>query len=106
MSAVVIEHENVADLPETWRAKLAAPRTAQVTVRIETEESAVAPDAGGFVTSDPLCRSRNHSNAATCAAFDEKNLARACAFGPCGRGWDNLGFPAKECAKRGSKLAA
>lgn len=53
MGAVIIEHVNVADLPETWRAKLAAPRTAQVTVRIETEESAVAPDAGGFVTSDP-----------------------------------------------------
>lgn len=37
MSAVIIEHVNVADLPETWRAKLRAPQTAQVTVRIEEE---------------------------------------------------------------------
>lgn len=53
MSAVIIEHVNVADLPQTWRAKLSAPQTARVTVRIETEEAAAAPDATGFVTSDP-----------------------------------------------------
>ena len=39
MSAVIIEHVNVADLPETWRARLPAPRAEHVTVRIE-EESA------------------------------------------------------------------
>ncbi|MBM3342320.1 MAG: hypothetical protein FJY56_09440 [Betaproteobacteria bacterium] len=53
MSAVIIEHVDVADLPETWRAKLTAPATARVTVRIETEEPASAPDTSGFVTSDP-----------------------------------------------------
>ena len=39
MSAVTIEHVNVADLPENWRARLPAPRAEHVTVRIE-EESA------------------------------------------------------------------
>lgn len=42
MSAVIIEHVNVSDLPETWRARLAAPRTAQVTVRIEEENTSQA----------------------------------------------------------------
>jgi hypothetical protein len=42
MSAVIIEHVNVADLPETWRAKLGAPQTAQVTVRIEEESASPA----------------------------------------------------------------
>ncbi len=37
MNAVTIEHVNVADLPETWRAKLPAPRATRVTVRIEEE---------------------------------------------------------------------
>ena len=36
MSAIIIEHVNVADLPEAWRTKL-APRAAHVTVRIEEE---------------------------------------------------------------------
>ena len=40
MSAVIIEHVNVADLPETWRAKLASPSVARVTVRIEEEGAA------------------------------------------------------------------
>jgi hypothetical protein len=56
MSAVIIEHVNIADLPETWRAKLPAPQTARVTVRIESEASVVAPIAAGaaaFVTNDP-----------------------------------------------------
>ncbi len=56
MSAVIIEHVNVADLPETWRAKLPAPRAAHVTVRIESEETAAMPDtaiATSFVTNDP-----------------------------------------------------
>ena len=57
MSAVIIEHVNIADLPETWRAKLPVPTAAQVTVRIESEAPAVAPiaaSAAAFVTSDPL----------------------------------------------------
>jgi hypothetical protein len=40
MSEVVIEHVNVAELPDAWRARLAAPHTARVTVRIEAEEPA------------------------------------------------------------------
>jgi len=39
MSAVIIEHVDVADLPETWRAKLPAPHGARVTVRIEEEST-------------------------------------------------------------------
>jgi hypothetical protein len=38
MSAVIIEHVDVADLPESWRAKLPAPRAERVTVRIEEED--------------------------------------------------------------------
>ena len=53
MSAVIIEHVDVADLPETWRAKLSAPQTARVTVRIEPEDTLAAPDLTGFVSSDP-----------------------------------------------------
>jgi hypothetical protein len=45
MSAVIIEHVDVADLPETWRAKLSAPRAARVTVRIE-EEAATHTGSG------------------------------------------------------------
>ena len=53
MSAIVIEHVNVADLPEMWRAKLPLAGTEHVTVRIETEDLATAPDVGGFATNDP-----------------------------------------------------
>ena len=45
MSAIVIEHVNVADLPETWRARLPEMRASRVTVRIE-EESIASPVAG------------------------------------------------------------
>ena len=37
MSAVVIEHVKVGDLPEAWRERLARPSDARVTVRIEDE---------------------------------------------------------------------
>lgn len=56
MSAVIIEHVSVADLPETWRARLPAPLTEHVTVRIESEESVAMPhaaSAANFVTNDP-----------------------------------------------------
>lgn len=43
MSTIVIEHVNVTDLPETWRARLPAMRASHVTVRIE--EETVAPTA-------------------------------------------------------------
>ena len=51
MSAVIIEHVNIADLPETWRAKLPVPRAAQVTVRIEEETTpqTTANDGGSAV---------------------------------------------------------
>ena len=56
MSAVIIEHVNIADLPEMWRARLPLPQAARVTVRIESEAPAVAPlaaEAAAFVTDDP-----------------------------------------------------
>ena len=37
MSAVIIEHVKVGDLPEAWRERLAKPADARVTVRIEDE---------------------------------------------------------------------
>lgn len=37
MNAIVIEHVKVSELPEPWRAQLAAAGNAQVTVRIEEE---------------------------------------------------------------------
>ena len=57
MSAVIIEHVNTADLPETWRAKLPTPAAARVTVRIEEEaqatEAAAEAAVADFVTNDP-----------------------------------------------------
>ena len=43
MNAILIEHVKVSELPESWRARLAAAKDAQVTVRIE-EEPAAADD--------------------------------------------------------------
>ncbi|MHB8474186.1 MAG: hypothetical protein ACYDC8_15325 [Gammaproteobacteria bacterium] len=37
MSAIVIEHVKVSELPEDWRARLHAAANARVTVRIEEE---------------------------------------------------------------------
>jgi hypothetical protein len=37
MNEIVIEHVKVSELPEAWRAKLAKPADARVTVRIEEE---------------------------------------------------------------------
>lgn len=37
MSEIVIEHVNVSELPETWRARLPTPVAKRVTVRIEEE---------------------------------------------------------------------
>jgi hypothetical protein len=37
MTAVVIEHVKVSELPENWRARLRAEANARVTVRIEEE---------------------------------------------------------------------
>ena len=52
MNAIVIEHVKVEELPDAWRAKLAAAAEARVTVRIE-EEMPAAPPADEFVTDDP-----------------------------------------------------
>ena len=46
MSAVIIEHVKVSDLPATWRAKLPAPEVARVTVRIEEETTPSTQPAG------------------------------------------------------------
>ncbi len=48
MSAVVIEHVSVSELPEAWRSKLTIPADAHVTVRIEDEATAqqAGTDAG------------------------------------------------------------
>ena len=50
MSAVIIEHVNIADLPASWRAKLSEPNAAQVTVRLETEHT---PAEGVLAAADP-----------------------------------------------------
>lgn len=52
MSAIVIEHVPVAELPAAWRAKLDKAPGATVTVRIEEEVQSAAP-AEAFVTDDP-----------------------------------------------------
>ena len=51
MNAVVIEHVPVTDLPEKWRAKLAAAGNAMVTVRIEEEAQGQAVEE---FADDPL----------------------------------------------------
>ena len=51
MIAVVIEHVPVTDLPERWRAKLAAAGNAMVTVRIEEEAQGQAVEE---FADDPL----------------------------------------------------
>lgn len=52
MSAIVIEHVPVAELPPAWRAKLAKSTDTLVTVRIEEEAQATVPTEV-FVTDDP-----------------------------------------------------
>jgi len=50
MNTILIEHVKVSELPESWRARLAAARDAQVTVRIEEEPTATdnTPSAFGM----------------------------------------------------------
>ena len=43
MGAIVIEHVDVKDLPDAWRARLPVPAAERVTVRIE--EESVRPPA-------------------------------------------------------------
>ena len=49
MSAVIIKHVKVSDMPETWRAKLSTPVADRVTVRIE-EEAVVQSWPANFFT--------------------------------------------------------
>ena len=53
MSAIVIEHVNVADLPQNWRAKLPASVAEHVTVRIEAEVVTPEPSPRTAVGDDP-----------------------------------------------------
>lgn len=66
MSAVIIEHVKVGDLPEAWRDRLAKPSDARVTVRIEEEtgrqETEAARLTAGEAIQDPafgIWRDRN-----------------------------------------------
>ena len=52
MNAIVIEHVKVSELPETWRAHIAATENARVTVRIEPE--ATVSEAAQEDSDDPL----------------------------------------------------
>jgi hypothetical protein len=54
MNTIVIEHVKLADLPEPWRAKLAARRDARVTVRIEEENEAADTQGAIAFADDPL----------------------------------------------------
>lgn len=54
MNAIVIEHVKLADLPEPWRAKLAARRDVRVTVRIEEENEAADVQGAAAFADDPL----------------------------------------------------
>ena len=70
MSAIIIEHVNVNELPETWRAKLPAPVTERVTVWIKAEDSPAALDASEFVTDDPAFGIwRDHDETADVEAY-------------------------------------
>lgn len=46
MNAIVVEHVEVSELPEAWRAQLHVTGNVRVTVRIEEEPSA---DVAGYV---------------------------------------------------------
>jgi len=48
MNAILIEHVKVSELPESWRAMLAAAMDAQVTVRIEEESPATEDASSAF----------------------------------------------------------
>ena len=48
MSAVIIEHVKVSDLPDTRRAKLSTHAAERVTVRIEEEAAATQPIVKSF----------------------------------------------------------
>ena len=53
MNAIVIEHVNIAELPEAWRSKLAEAPGTTVTVRIEAETEGTT-QTDSTLTDDPL----------------------------------------------------
>lgn len=52
MTAVLIEHVKVSDLPDSWRAMLTVERDARVTVRIEEEPAPAEIDSAFGMWSD------------------------------------------------------
>jgi hypothetical protein len=52
MTAIVIEHVKVSELPETWRAQITGTGIARVTVRIEPEAN--VREAAEEDSDDPL----------------------------------------------------
>jgi hypothetical protein len=83
MSAVVIEHVNIADLPETWRAKLPEMRTSRVTVRIEEETAQTHAEGDGSSAVDLLFGMwRNREDIADVDAYVRK--LRAPRYNPDG----------------------
>lgn len=54
MNAIVIEHVKVGDLPEEWRARIAANEEVRVTVRIEEEANVNPAPAVDERPDDPL----------------------------------------------------
>ncbi len=72
MNEIVIEHVPVLELPPAWRAKLAQPSGATVTVRIEQEAQIPVP-AEAFATDDPAFGIwRDHDGMADVAAYLRK----------------------------------
>ena len=54
MSAIVIEHVPVAELPQAWRDKLGQALSSRVTVRIEAEDSTAEAQTPAEFADDPL----------------------------------------------------
>ena len=81
MSAVIIEHVNIADLPETWRAKLPVPCATQVTVRIDDETgSQTSANEGGSAVDLLFGMWRDREDMADVDAYIRKQ--RASRFNP------------------------
>jgi hypothetical protein len=54
MNALVIEHVSVAELPPSWRARLAQLGGKHVTVRIEAESETAGAQGAATFADDPL----------------------------------------------------
>ena len=72
LDTIVIEHVPVAELPPAWRARLAQPSDATVTVRIEGEPRA-APQPQAYATDDPAFGIwRDHADSADVQTYVRK----------------------------------